>query len=59
MPADTLLVNVGDMLETWLWGYFQLTPFNMIKNSGQQRFNFPFFAVPRHDVMIDPLVAAQ
>ncbi|MFT5573832.1 MAG: isopenicillin N synthase-like dioxygenase [Cryomorphaceae bacterium] len=59
VPADTLLVNVGDMLETWSGGYFQSTPHKVINSSGQERFSFPYFAVPRHDVMIEPLVATQ
>jgi len=57
VPADTLLVNVGDMLETWSDSYFQSTPHEVLNSSGQQRFSFPFFAVPKHDLMIEPLVA--
>lgn len=55
VPADTLLVNVGDMLETWSAGYFQSTPHKVVNSSGRQRFSFPYFAVPRHDVIIEPL----
>ena len=56
VPPNTLLVNVGDMLETWSGGYFQSTPHKVVNSSGAERVSFPFFAVPRHDVLIEPLV---
>ena len=50
-----MIVNVGDMLEIWTGGYFTSTPHKVIDNSGQHRFSFPYFAVPRFDVSVSPL----
>jgi hypothetical protein len=47
------------MLEACWRGNFQSTPHKVVNSSGEQRFSFPFFAVPRHNVMIGPLVALQ
>jgi isopenicillin N synthase-like dioxygenase len=59
VPDDTLLVNTGDMLETWSDGYFQSLPHKVVNSNRQQRFRFLFFAVPRHVVTVEPLVAVQ
>ena len=55
-PEEALIVNVGNMLETWSGGRFLSTPHRVVNQTGLERYSFPYFAVPRHDVMIEPLV---
>ena len=50
------LVNVGDMMEIWSGGRFISTPHQVINPVGKDRLSFPYFAVPRHDCVISPLV---
>jgi len=57
-PADSIIVNIGDLLELWSGGYFVSTPHKVINRSGQARFSFPYFAVPRFDTVVSPLVPA-
>ena len=59
MPANTLVVNIGDLLELWSGGYFISTPHKVVNTSGKQRYSFPFFIVPRHDVVVTPLIECQ
>ncbi|NIS91243.1 MAG: isopenicillin N synthase family oxygenase [Woeseiaceae bacterium] len=54
-PDDALIVNIGDMLETWSGGYYVSTPHKVVNSTGQARHSFPYFAVPRFDVRITPL----
>lgn len=56
-PEDALVVNVGDMLELWSGGRLISTPHRVANRSGRARRSFPFFAVPRYDVTIEPLLA--
>ena len=58
-PADALVVNIGDLLELWSGGYFVSTPHKVVNRSGAERYSFPYFAVPRHDVVVEPLRARQ
>ena len=53
--GDALVVNVGDLLELWSGGYFVSTPHKVVNRSGRERYSFPWFAVPRHDVVVEPL----
>ena len=53
-PDDALVVNIGDMMELWSGGYFISTP-HKVENTGSERYSFPYFAVPRHDVIVEPL----
>jgi len=55
-PRDALLVNIGDMMELWSGGQFVSTAHRVINRSGKERYSFPYFAVPRHDVVVAPLV---
>ncbi|MGB1255982.1 MAG: isopenicillin N synthase family dioxygenase [Thiolinea sp.] len=55
-PDHALIVNVGNMLETWSGGRYLSTPHRVINRTGRERYSFPYFVVPRHDVMIEPLV---
>lgn len=58
-PVDALIVNIGDMLEVWSGGHFVSTPHKVVNSTGRARYSFPYFAVPRFDVRVAPLVAAQ
>ena len=49
-------VNIGDMPELWSGGRLVSTPHRVINRSGRERYSFPCFAVPRHDVTVAPLV---
>ena len=57
-PTDSVIVNIGDLLELWSGGYFVSTPHKVINRSGQARFSFPYFAVPRFDTVVSPLIPA-
>jgi len=58
-PPDTMVVNIGDLLELWSGGYFVSTPHKVVNASGKERYSFPFFMVPRHDVVVEPLIECQ
>ena len=58
-PDDALIVNIGDMLETWSGGYYVSTPHKVVNATGQARYSFPYFAVPRFDVLVEPLCEPQ
>ncbi len=56
-PPGDFIVNIGDMLELWSGGRLVSTPHRVINTSGKERYSFPYFAVPRHDVVVAPLMA--
>jgi len=58
-PPGALIVNIGDMLELWSGGYFTSTPHKVVNGSGDERYSFPYFAVPRHDTVVRPLCRSQ
>ena len=58
-PPDAMVVNIGDLLELWSGGYFVSTPHKVVNASGKERYSFPFFMVPRHDVVVEPLIESQ
>ena len=58
-PHDALVVNIGDMLELWSGGYFVSTPHQVVNRNQHARYSFPYFVVPRHDVIIEPLRQRQ
>ncbi|TMV07878.1 isopenicillin N synthase family oxygenase [Ruegeria sediminis] len=55
-PPGGFVVNIGDMLELWSGGRLKSTPHRVVNRSGQERYSFPYFAVPRHDVVVKPLL---
>ena len=55
-PANTRVVTIGDLLELWSGGYFVSTPHKVVNASGRARYSFPFLIVPRHDVVVAPLI---
>ncbi|MGI9219518.1 MAG: isopenicillin N synthase family dioxygenase [Woeseiaceae bacterium] len=56
---DALIVNIGDLLELWSGGYFVSTPHKVVNTSGEERYSFPYFAVPRYDTVVEPLREPQ
>ncbi|OED50283.1 flavonol synthase [Rhodobacteraceae bacterium (ex Bugula neritina AB1)] len=55
-PPGGFVVNIGDMLELWSGGRLVSTPHRVVNKSGRERYSFPYFAVPRHDVVVAPLL---
>jgi isopenicillin N synthase-like dioxygenase len=57
--GSDLVVNIGDLLELWSGGYFVSTPHKVVNTSGAERYSFPYFAVPRFDTVVRPLIPSQ
>ena len=56
---DCLIVNLGDMLETWTAHYFMATPHRVRSPRGETtRFSIPFFLEPGLDTEVEPLPAS-
>ncbi len=53
--ADTLVCNIGDMLDRLTGGYYRSTPHRVKNLSGKGRLSFPFFFDPNFDAQIVPL----
>ena len=53
---NTFVANIGDMLELWSGGRLMSTPHRVINKSRTDRYSFPYFAVPKYDVTIKPLI---
>ncbi|HAT1773444.1 TPA: isopenicillin N synthase family oxygenase [Legionella pneumophila] len=52
---DTLVVNIGEMLQIWSNNYFQATPHRVINRSSKIRHSIPFFLEPNLDTLVRPL----
>ncbi len=55
-PPEALLANVGDLLELWSGGRFVSTPHRVVNRTDNDRYSAPYFAVPNHGVVVEPLV---
>ncbi len=58
-PIDALVVNIGEMLELWSGGEFVATPHRVLNRSAQERYSFPYFIVPNHAIVVEPLVSCR
>lgn len=56
VPGNALVLNVGEMLELWSGGRFRATPHRVVNRTTLDRYSFPWFMAPRHDVVVQPLV---
>ena len=54
---DTLIINIGDMLERWTNGRYVSTPHRVINTSGHERYSFPLFFAAEHETIVTPLEA--
>jgi isopenicillin N synthase-like dioxygenase len=52
---DTLVCNIGDMLDRLTGGAYRSTPHRVLNASGRERYSFPFFFDPAFDAEIVPL----
>lgn len=55
-PDNACVVNIGDVLEHWTGGHFVSTPHKVVNRTGRERHSFPYFAAPRYDVVIAPVI---
>lgn len=55
-PKGGFVVNIGDVLEHFSGGRLVSTPHRVVNKTGRERYSFPYFAVPRHDAVIRPLI---
>jgi isopenicillin N synthase-like dioxygenase len=53
--ADTLVCNIGDMLDRLTGGWYRSTPHRVRNVSGRDRLSFPLFFDPAFDAVIEPL----
>jgi isopenicillin N synthase-like dioxygenase len=52
---DTLIVNIGEMLQLWTNGYFKATPHRVLNNNTNHRYSAPFFFEPNLSASIRPI----
>jgi isopenicillin N synthase-like dioxygenase len=52
--ADTLVVNVGDLLARWSNDRFRSTPHRVVNHSGRERYSIATFYDPTYGAMVDP-----
>jgi isopenicillin N synthase-like dioxygenase len=54
-PIDgTLLMNIGDMFETWTNGHFVATS-HRVRKVAEERYSFPLFVNVDYDTVVEPL----
>lgn len=51
---DTLIVNIGDMMEIWSNGAFRSNVHRVV-SAGRERYSIPFFFAADYDALIEPL----
>ena len=56
---DSLVCNLGDMLERVTGGAFRSTPHRVRNRSGRDRFSWPYFLDPAFDAIVAPLPSAR
>eukprot|EP00010_Vexillifera_abyssalis_P005178 CAMPEP_0201555480 /NCGR_PEP_ID=MMETSP0173_2-20130828/49331_1 /ASSEMBLY_ACC=CAM_ASM_000268 /TAXON_ID=218659 /ORGANISM="Vexillifera sp., Strain DIVA3 564/2" /LENGTH=258 /DNA_ID=CAMNT_0047967291 /DNA_START=150 /DNA_END=923 /DNA_ORIENTATION=- len=55
-PIDnTLVCNIGDMLELWLHGLIRATPHRVMNKQKHDRLSFPFFFDPSWNASLQPI----
>jgi len=54
--ADTFVINIGNIMETWSNGLFSSTPHRVINCGDNDRYSIPLFVNPSADVTIAPLI---
>jgi isopenicillin N synthase-like dioxygenase len=52
--ADTLVVNIGDLMARWTNDRFVSTPHRVVNSSGRARYSVGVFFDPHFDTVIDP-----
>jgi isopenicillin N synthase-like dioxygenase len=52
--ADTLVVNIGDLMARWTNDRFVSTPHRVVNSSGRPRYSVGVFFDPHYDSVIDP-----
>tara|TARA_Y100001960_G_C14762043_1_gene874648 strand:+ start:1777 stop:2799 length:1023 start_codon:yes stop_codon:yes gene_type:complete len=54
----TFVINLGDTMQIWTNGEFSSTRHRVINRSGVDRYSIPFFANPRWNVPVKPLLGS-
>jgi isopenicillin N synthase-like dioxygenase len=54
--ADSLVCNIGDMLDRMTGGHYKSTPHRVLNVAGRSRLSFPLFFDPGFDAVIRPIV---
>ncbi len=52
---DTIIVNIGEMVEIWTNGRFKATPHRVFNHSGRPRYSIAFFLDMDHDAILQPV----
>ena len=55
-PEGAFVINIGDVMEHWTGGHFVSTPHKVVNRTGKERYSFPYFAAPRYDTVVEPVV---
>jgi len=53
--ADTMVVNLGQIMQLWTNGEFSATPHRVINRNNVDRYSIPLFVNPNSDAIIRPL----
>lgn len=56
---NTVIVNLGDMLQMWTSGLYVSTPHEVVHHSSSTRISIPFFIYPNIDTIIEPIGTEQ